>query len=109
MFKAGRYLYVIYMCHLSVEKLLKGLYEATFEKIPLKTRNLICFYNAINMKAPEDHLKTIETLNDLTIMTRHPGDIEEIVRAYKKDRVGRYLKRTKELLKWLKKDTRLRR
>jgi len=44
------------MCHLSVEKLLKALYEAVLRKVPPKTHNLIYLSNAVNLKVPEDHL-----------------------------------------------------
>ncbi|MBA3070896.1 MAG: HEPN domain-containing protein [Nitrospirae bacterium] len=46
MLKTGRYIYVLFMCHLSVEKLLKGLYEAILKKIAPKTHNLIYLLNA---------------------------------------------------------------
>ena len=109
MLKAGRYIYVLFMRHLSVEKLLKGLYEVVLGKVPPKTHNLIYLSNAINMKVPESHLELLESLNDLSIVTRYPEDIDGLVRAFKKDRVEEYLKRTKALLKWLKKDARLKR
>jgi len=40
MLKSGRYVYVVFMCHLSVEKLLKGLVAETQEDLPPKTHNL---------------------------------------------------------------------
>jgi HEPN domain-containing protein len=109
MLKTGRYIYVLFMCHLSVEKILKALYEPVLGKIPPKTHNLIYLSNAINMKVPESHLKMLESLNDLNIVTRYPEDIDGLVRAFKKNRVEGYLKGTKALLKWLKKDARLKR
>lgn len=107
MFATGRYVYVLFMCHLSVEKLLKALYEATYEKVPPKTHNLIYLSNAVKLEIPENLLQTIESLNDLSIVTRYPEDINALVKAFKKDRAADYLKKTKELLKWLKKDPRL--
>lgn len=107
MFKTGRYVYVLFMCHLSVEKLLKGLYEATLEKVAPKTHNLIYLSKAIGLNITESHLETLESLNDLSVVTRYPEDIDEMVKAFKKDKVREYLKRTKELIKWLKKDERL--
>jgi HEPN domain-containing protein len=107
MFKTGRYVYVLFMCHLAVEKLLKALYEVTLKKIPPKTHNLIYLSNAAGIKVPEEHLKTVESLNDLSVVTRYPEDIEALIKSFKKDRVADYLKRTKELLKWLKRDSRL--
>jgi HEPN domain-containing protein len=103
----GRYIYVVFMCHLSVEKLLKALYEVVLGKVPPKTHNLIYLSNAVNLKVPEDHLKLLESLNDLSIVTRYPEDIDGLVRAFKKDRAAEYFKRTREFLRWLKKDSRL--
>ncbi|OGQ05929.1 MAG: hypothetical protein A2W61_02020 [Deltaproteobacteria bacterium RIFCSPLOWO2_01_44_7] len=37
MFQTGRYLYVIYFCHLSLEKLLKAIVAETQEGLPPKT------------------------------------------------------------------------
>lgn len=107
MFAAGRYVYVLFMCHLAVEKLLKALYEAVYEKVPPKTHNLIYLSNAVKLEVPENFLQTIESLNDLSVVTRYPEDINALVKAFKKDRSAEYLKNTKELLKWLKKDPRL--
>lgn len=107
MLATGRYIYVLFMCHLSVEKLLKALYEAVLGKVPPKTHNLIYLSNAVNLKVPEDHLKLLESLNDLSIVTRYPEDIDGLVRAFKKDRAVEYFKRTREFLRWLKKDPRL--
>jgi HEPN domain-containing protein len=107
LFKTGRYIYVLFMCHLSVEKLLKGLYEATLNKVPPKTHNLIYLSQAVDLQLPENLLETLESLNDLSIVTRYPEDIDKMVKAFKKDKVGEYLKRTKGLIRWLKKDKRL--
>lgn len=107
MFKTGRYIYVLFMCHLSVEKLLKGMYEATFKKVPPKTHNLIYLTNTVGIELPEDHLETLESLNDLSIVTRYPEDIEAMIKSFKKNKVMTYLKKTKALIRWLKKDERL--
>lgn len=107
MFKTGRYIYVLFMCHLSVEKLLKGLYEVVLKKVAPKTHNLIYLSKTVGLELPRNHLETLESLNDLSIVTRYPEDIDALIKAFKKERVERYLKKTKELIKWLKKDKRL--
>lgn len=108
MLKTGRYIYVLFMCHLSVEKLLKALYEADLRTIPPKTHNLIYLSKTTNLKVPENHLQTLESLNDLSIVTRYPEDIDSLIKSFRKGRVEEYLKKTKALLKWLRNDTRLR-
>lgn len=107
MLKTGRYIYVLFMCHLSVEKLLKALYETTLKKVAPKTHNLIYLLKATEFELPEKHLETLESLNDLSIVTRYPEDIDAMVKAFKRKKVEDYLKKSKELLKWLKKDKRL--
>jgi HEPN domain-containing protein len=93
---------------ISSEKLIKALYEATLEKMPPKTHNLVFLLNKIDLNVPEEHLKTIELLNDISVVTRYPEDMKALVKAFKQDRVDDYLQKTKRLLKWLKKDRRLR-
>jgi HEPN domain-containing protein len=107
MFKTGRYVYVLFMCHLAVEKLLKALYEATLDKVPPKTHNLVYLQETVNVELPEGHLKTIESLNDLSVVTRYPEDMRALVKAFRKERVDEYLKRTRSLVKWLKRDPKL--
>jgi HEPN domain-containing protein len=36
MLNTGRYIYVIFMCHLSLEKILKALISETKQTVPLK-------------------------------------------------------------------------
>ena len=43
MFKSGRYIYCIFMCHLSLEKGLKGLFNKRSGEYPPKSYSLIYF------------------------------------------------------------------
>jgi len=103
MLKTGRYIYVLFMCHLSAEKLLKALCEAVSKKIPPKTHNLVYLSKSTGLEIPENHLGTLESLNDLSIVTRYPEDMDALIKSFKKERVEEYLRRTKALLRWLKK------
>ncbi len=107
MLKTGRYIYVLFMCHLAVEKLLKALYEAVLKKNAPKTHNLIYLLKTSEIEIPEKHLETLESLNDLSIVTRYPEDIDAMVKAFKRKKVEDYLKKTKELLRWLKRNRKL--
>jgi HEPN domain-containing protein len=95
------------MCHLATEKLLKAIFEATLKKPAQKTHNLIQLMNEIGIMVPEDYLKTLSSLNDLSVVTRYPEDMKALVKAFKRERVHDYLTKTKRLLKWLKQDKRL--
>jgi HEPN domain-containing protein len=84
-----------------------SLYESALGKIPPKTHNLIYLSNEIKFEVPEDHLRLLESLNDLSIVTRYPEDIDNLIRSFRKRRVEDYLRRTKDFLKWLRKEPRL--
>jgi HEPN domain-containing protein len=50
MLKSGRNVYCIFMCHLSLEKALKGLYFKKHEDYPSKSHSLIYFVEKINLE-----------------------------------------------------------
>ena len=50
MCKGGRYFYAVFMCHMAIEKALKGLYQKNLQETPPKTHNLIYLLNKIGLK-----------------------------------------------------------
>jgi len=62
LFEGERYFYAVFMCHLSIEKGLKGLYVKRFNKTPPKTHNLIYLIEFINIDIPGNHYDVIFTL-----------------------------------------------
>lgn len=102
MFETGRYIYAVFMCHLSIEKALKGLYTKSFQKDPAKTHDLNYLCKKINIRLPEELQKFMDDLNDLSVPTRYPDELEKLLKQYNKIRTERILKLTKDLLSWLK-------
>jgi len=102
MLKTGRYIYTVFMCHLSIEKALKGLYSKKFEKGSPKIHDLSYLTKKIELKIPELLQGFLEDLNDLSVPTRYPDELENLLKQYKKDRTEKILIQTKELLLWLK-------
>ena len=102
MFDGGRYFYCIFMCHLSIEKALKGLYRARLKSDPPKIHNLLYFVGKLGLKMPgelEDH---VNRLNYLSIPTRYPDDLRRMSREFDNRRTEAALLATKKVLKWLK-------
>jgi HEPN domain-containing protein len=91
------------MCHLSIEKALKGLYCKKFQKNPPKTHDLIYLSTKINLKLPEELQIFLNTLNDLSVPTRYPDEIEKMLEQYDKFRVQNIFVKGKDLLSWLSK------
>ncbi len=107
MLKSGRYVYVVFMCHLSVEKLLKGLVAETQEDLPPKTHNLRYLVKLSKIEIPEEHATILDILNTASIPTRYPEDMEKLLKKFSKEVVKNYFNKTKELRKWLRQDKRL--
>jgi HEPN domain-containing protein len=90
------------MCHLTIEKALKGFFAKNIQKNPPKTHDLNYLCKNLNLKLPEELQRFMDSLNDLSVPTRYPDEIEKLIKDYNKIRVKDILKITKRLLSWLK-------
>jgi len=104
MFDNKRYIYAVFMCHLSIEKALKGLYEKRLAKVPPKVHNLIFLIEKIELELPDDLFRWLVALNRLCIPTRYPEDLRKMQKDYNKKKTGEIMQKTQEILKWLKKE-----
>jgi HEPN domain-containing protein len=50
MLSTGRYLYVIFLSHLALEKLLKAYVAEITETVPIKTQDLIYLFKNVNLR-----------------------------------------------------------
>jgi len=100
--KSKRYLYVIFMCHLSVEKALKALVVHVAKQAPPKVHDLGRLAELAGISIPERHHPIMSHLNEASVPTRYSEDMAKLVRHYNKAAAERYLIETKCLLKWLR-------
>ncbi len=75
--------------------------EAT-QSIPAKTHDLIYLVKKSEIVLPQTHLEFIGKINNVSIPTRYPEDIERIVDQYPDVIVRGYLQQTEEVLAWLR-------
>ncbi len=71
MLATGRYLYVIFLCHLALEKLLKAHVAEVTQTVPIKTHDLIYLVKKCELEPPENHLDFIGKINTASIPTRY--------------------------------------
>lgn len=102
MHKGGRHIYAVFMCHLAIEKALKGLYYEKLQKIPPKSHNLIYLLTEIGIKPPEEPGKFVAKLNEASIPTRYPENLSKLQQVYTEMVVKDILKKGKELATWIK-------
>ena len=103
MLNSGRYIYVIFMCHLSLEKILKAIVTEITQKISPKSHNSIYLLKLGNIQLPSESFDFIAKINNASIVTRYPEDFSKILEAYPKSVAEEYLFKTKEILECLKK------
>jgi HEPN domain-containing protein len=102
MYKGGKFFYAVFMCHLSIEKAIKSLYQEQLKETPPKTHNLVYLLKKTGTKPDETIGKFIVKLNEASVATRYPEDIEKLQRQYTKDDVKNILHQSNEVLEWIK-------
>lgn len=106
MLKGGRYIYAVFMAHLAIEKLFKGLYTFYLNTIPPKTHNLILLQERIEQKVKLNLTKRqdeiIELLNEKSIPTRYPDILNKILQEYKESETVELVTIIKEIILCLK-------
>jgi len=107
MLNAGRYIYVVFMCHLALEKVLKALVTEEAQKLPPRTHNLIDLAQRAKLTLSQEHRDFVGKINDASIVTRYPDDLSKIVSQYPESVAQEYLEKTKEAIAWIRQDPRL--
>jgi HEPN domain-containing protein len=102
MLTTGRYLYVVFMCHLALEKMLKAHVTEATQSVPAKSHDLIYLLKKSGINPPQSHLEFIGKINNASIPTRYPEDLQRMLREYPEPVVRDYLRQTEEVLQWLK-------
>lgn len=102
MLATRRYIYVVFMCHLAVEKMLKAHVAEVTHSIPPKTHDLIRLVKNASLELPEPYLDFVSKINAASVPTRYPEDLERAIKNYSEKLARDYLKQTEEVLQWLK-------
>jgi len=103
MAQGERYIYTVFMCHLAIEKALKGCIVKVTNVMPPKIHSLIQLTKKSELTPPEDIGKFLVSLDQASIPTRYPEDLMTVKKIYTKDKTEEILTKTKEALEWLNK------
>ena len=107
MLSTKRFLYVVFLCHLALEKMLKAHVTEVTQTIPVKTHDLIYLVKKCNLELSQKHLEFIGKINTASIPTRYPEDLQRALADYPESVARIYLKQTTEVLQWLKRHSNL--
>lgn len=102
MYNSGRYFYTVFMCHLSIEKGLKGLYDKILCQVPPKTHNLTYLLNQIGKRPNPEMEQFITKLDTASVAARYPDDLDKIQAEYTQEKTKEILAKSKGVLLWIK-------
>jgi HEPN domain-containing protein len=106
MFDSKRYVYSVFMCHLSAEKALKAVRMAHLKQMPPRTHNLIYLMKAVPLSFSEEQSDLFLILNRACIATRYPEELNLLVAEFPETKTGEILKQAREIIQWLKSELR---
>jgi len=104
MLETKRYLYVGFMCHQVIEKILKAYWSKVLEEPPLKIHNLsrLAEKTELDKDMTEAQLDFIDKLEPLNIEARYPSYKERLMKSLNANRCKDLLNQTDELRIWIK-------
>jgi HEPN domain-containing protein len=104
MLETKRFLYVGFMCHLVIEKMLKGYFVKNQKSIPPYTHNLqyLSEKSGIFLELSEAQRDFFDTLQPLNIRARYPSIKDELYKLLTEERCKLLIEETKEIMIWIK-------
>lgn len=104
MLEKGHYLYVGFMCHQSVEKMLKAVYVKRHDTVPPFIHKLdkLIELTRLGDQLGEERIDLIDELTPLNIQARYPAHKEAMYKLISKEKAAEILTKTGELILWLK-------
>jgi len=104
MFNGKRFLYVGFMCHQVIEKILKAYFVQTMNETPPYIHNLTVLAKKSGIYAAfsEEQKDLIDILEPLNIEARYPTTKEKLMQSLNKEKCESILQKTEVLFLWIK-------
>ena len=104
MLETKRYLYVAFMCHQTIEKILKAYWSNVLEEPPLKIHSLsrLAEKSGLDIDMSEEQTDFIDELEPLNIEARYPSYKERLMKSLTSDRCKELIEQTDKLRTWIK-------
>jgi HEPN domain-containing protein len=104
MLKTERYLYVGFMCHQAIEKILKAHYQLMKGKMPPKTHNILFLMKetALFDSLSDQQRAFMEMLLPMNIETRYPAYKDRMFKSLDREQCSIILHETREMHGWIK-------
>jgi len=101
MFDSGRYLYVLFCCQQTVEKMLKSIIARHTRELPPRIHQLSRLAEVAGLEPDENRAGFLRELSAYYIQSRYPEEIANLASQVKKQEAKLVLDQTQEVLQWL--------
>jgi len=104
MLQSGRYLYVGFMCHQTIEKILKAYFNSINNETVPYTHSLSFLAKKANIfdRLSNEFKDFIDILEPLNIEARYPTHKERLIQGLTREKCESILLNTKNLQVWIK-------
>lgn len=104
MLQTGRFLYVGFMCHLVIEKMLKACCASISGEMPPKVHNLrkLAATARIYDKMSDSQKDLLDKLEPLNVEARYPAYKDAVAASLSESTCASLLRETEELQLWIK-------
>lgn len=99
-----RYLYVAFMCHQVIEKLLKAYWSKVLDEPPLKIHTLsrLAEISGILSMMTQEQIDFILNIQPMNIESRYPEYMQELIKGLNMNVCQHYLDETEKFRTWIK-------
>ena len=102
LFRNKDYLFALFCCHLSLEKILKAHWVKDHsENFPPKIHNLVYLISNTKLNPPEPELAFLEQMNLFQLEGRYPDYKNKIAKIYDRNKCKLIMSKVNTLIKWL--------
>lgn len=103
-FDKGYYLHSGFICHQSVEKLLKAFFVSIMKSLPPRTHNLDRIIKDCGQESEfsQEQSNFLDELTPLNIQARYPAYKDMLYKLLDRKKSGEILNKTREMNQWLK-------
>lgn len=104
MLKTERFLYVGFMCHQAIEKIVKAHYQLVMNQMPPKTHNIIFLLEQTKgaLSLSDEQKVFLEVLQPMNIEARYPDYQDRIFKSLNDEKCRELLRVTREMHIWIK-------
>jgi len=101
MFKAGRYLYVLFCCQQAVEKALKAVIVSKTGELPPRVYNLLRLAEVAEIESDSERIQFLGELSGYYIQSRYPEEIKAVGSAITQELAHDVLGKTEQTVIWV--------